>query len=188
MDKDELVPVESTEWYKNAKADMTPAKALKIIRTNARISQTCLASLLGMRLQNYNALEKGRIPITLKTAKKLATALGTSYTTFYKGNIPLTQNSPLSIVVSKPATATEPPVLFSVIGTDIPEALVSFLKTLYPGHVFMRDKHGNLIPLEGLYDHSQHRPRNNILLKERVKAGLTQGQLTKKGGTETDNR
>ncbi len=84
-----------------------------------------------------------------------------------------------TIVVSKPATATEPTILFSIVGPDIPEALIAFLKALYPEHVFTRDEHGALIPVEDVYDIlSKRLPPNDALRKERIKAGLTQEQLT----------
>jgi len=83
-DDEDLVPVESTDWYKKAKAKMTPAKALKIMRTNAGLTQKQLADKIGIAKQNYNSLERGSRPISMMMAKKLADALGTSYTMFYK--------------------------------------------------------------------------------------------------------
>lgn len=83
-DDEDLVPVENTDWYKKAKAKMTPAKALKIMRTNAGLTQKQLADKIGIAKQNYNSLERGSRPISMMMAKKLADALGTSYTMFYK--------------------------------------------------------------------------------------------------------
>lgn len=83
-DDEDLVPVESTDWYKKAKAKITPAKALKIMRTNAGLTQKQLADKIGIAKQNYNSLERGSRPISMMMAKKLADALGTSYTMFYK--------------------------------------------------------------------------------------------------------
>lgn len=83
-DDEDLVPVENTDWYKKAKAKMTPAKALKIMRTNAGLTQKQLADKIGIAKQNYNSLERGSRPISMMMAKKLADALGTTYTMFYK--------------------------------------------------------------------------------------------------------
>ena len=83
-DDEDLVAVESTDWYKKAKAKITPAKALKIMRTNAGLTQKQLADKIGIAKQNYNSLERGSRPISMMMAKKLADALGTSYTMFYK--------------------------------------------------------------------------------------------------------
>lgn len=83
-DDEELVAVEDTDWYKEADARMTPAKTLKIMRTNVGITQSQLADKVGIAKQNYNSLERGTRPISMMMAKKLADALGTSYTMFYK--------------------------------------------------------------------------------------------------------
>lgn len=83
-DDEDLVPVENTDWYKKAKAKMTPVKALKIMRTNAGLTQKQLADKIDIAKQNYNSLERGSRPISMMMAKKLADALGTSYTMFYK--------------------------------------------------------------------------------------------------------
>ena len=83
-DDEDLVAVEDTDWYDKAKSRMTPAKALKIMRTNAGLTQMKLAEKIGMAKQNYNALERGARPISMMVAKKLADALGTSYTMFYE--------------------------------------------------------------------------------------------------------
>lgn len=83
-DDEDLVAVEDTDWYKKAKAKMTPAKALKIMRTNAGLTQKQLADKIGIAKQNYNSLERGARPISMMMAKKLADALGTSYTMFYE--------------------------------------------------------------------------------------------------------
>lgn len=81
---EELVAVENTDWYKEAESRMTPAKTLKIMRTNAGLTQSQLAAKVGIAKQNYNSLERGTRPISMMMAKKLADALGTSYTMFYK--------------------------------------------------------------------------------------------------------
>lgn len=83
-DDEDLVAVEDADWYNKAKSRMTPAKALKIMRTNAGLTQMKLAEKIGMAKQNYNALERGARPISMMAAKKLADALGTSYTMFYE--------------------------------------------------------------------------------------------------------
>ena len=83
-DDEDLVAVEDTDWYKKAKAKITPAKALKIMRTNAGLTQKQLAEKIGIAKQNYNSLERGARPISMMMAKKLADALGTSYTMFYE--------------------------------------------------------------------------------------------------------
>ena len=83
-DDEDLVAVEDTDWYKKAKAKITPAKALKIMRTNAGLTQKQLAEKIGIAKQNYNSLERGARPISMMMAKKLADALGTSYPMFYE--------------------------------------------------------------------------------------------------------
>lgn len=83
-DDEELVAVEDTDWYKEAESRMTPAKTLKVMRTNAGLTQSQLAAKVGIAKQNYNSLERGTRPISMMMAKNLADALGTSYTMFYK--------------------------------------------------------------------------------------------------------
>ena len=83
-DDEELVAVEDTEWYKETEVRMTPAKTLKIMWTNAGLTQQQLADKIGIAKQNYNSLERGARPISMLMARKLAKALGTFYTMFYK--------------------------------------------------------------------------------------------------------
>ena len=47
-DDDALEPVEELGWYKKAKKRMNPAKALKIMRINAGLTQAQLAKKVGL--------------------------------------------------------------------------------------------------------------------------------------------
>lgn len=81
---DVLEPVEEMDWYKKAKKRIDPAKALKIMRVNAGLTQAQLAQKVGLAKQNYNSLERGARPISMLMSKKLADALGTSYLMFFR--------------------------------------------------------------------------------------------------------
>ena len=83
---DVLEPMEETDWYKKAKKRIDPAKALKIMRVNAGLTQAQLAQKVGLAKQNYNSLERGARPISMLMSKKLADALGTSYLMFFREN------------------------------------------------------------------------------------------------------
>ena len=83
---DVLEPVEEMDWYKKAKKRIDPAKALKIMRVNAGLTQAQLAQKVGLAKQNYNSLERGARPISMLMSKKLADALGTSYLMFFREN------------------------------------------------------------------------------------------------------
>ena len=83
-DDDVLEPVEGMDWYKKAKKRINPAKALKIMRVNAGLTQAQLAQKVGLAKQNYNSLERGARPISMLMSKKLADALGTSYLMFFR--------------------------------------------------------------------------------------------------------
>ena len=85
-DDDVLEPVEGMDWYKKAKKRIDPAKALKIMRVNAGLTQAQLAQKVGLAKQNYNSLERGGRPISMLMSKKLADALGTSYLMFFREN------------------------------------------------------------------------------------------------------
>ena len=85
-DDDVLEPVEGMDWYKKAKKRIDPAKALKIMRVNAGLTQAQLAKKVGLAKQNYNSLERGARPISMLMSKKLADALGTSYLMFFREN------------------------------------------------------------------------------------------------------
>ena len=85
-DDDVLEPVEGMDWYKKAKKRISPAKALKMMRVNAGLTQAQLAQKVGLAKQNYNSLERGARPISMLMSKKLADALGTSYLMFFREN------------------------------------------------------------------------------------------------------
>ncbi|MBR6125477.1 helix-turn-helix transcriptional regulator [Candidatus Saccharibacteria bacterium] len=74
------------DWYKKAKKRISPAKALKMMRVNAGLTQAQLAQKVGLAKQNYNSLERGARPISMLMSKKLADALGTSYLMFFREN------------------------------------------------------------------------------------------------------
>lgn len=76
----DYVNIFETGWYKKLHAKEKPGEALKILRIAAGLTQDQLAKKSGILKQNICAMEKGTRKITLKSAQKLATALGTSPT------------------------------------------------------------------------------------------------------------
>lgn len=89
----------------------------------------------------------------------------------------------MHIVVETPATQTSPPVSFQLAGTYIPEALIAFIKALYPGHVFVKDKYGDLVILKDIEGNTEVLPPHENLKIMRIKAGLSQTQLAERVGT-----
>ncbi len=79
---DEYEEVTETEWFKNIRKDMTPAKVLKLFRGRDRLTQAELAEKLGTNAQNVSGMERGIRAISITMAKKLGKIFGTNYRNF----------------------------------------------------------------------------------------------------------
>ncbi|MFA5183173.1 MAG: helix-turn-helix transcriptional regulator [Syntrophales bacterium] len=76
-DKNELVDVFETQWYKGVKEKMTPGTYLRIYRENRGLTQLQLSEALGgTPRQHISNMEHGRRSISLKMARKLSLLLG----------------------------------------------------------------------------------------------------------------
>jgi DNA-binding XRE family transcriptional regulator len=75
-DDDELVDVFETDWYKKISAEMTSGDRLHTRRFNAGLTQAELGEKTGFSRQRISDMERGRRPISLAAAQKLAAALG----------------------------------------------------------------------------------------------------------------
>lgn len=79
---DEYEEVTETEWFKNIRKDMTPAKVLKLFRGRDRLTQAELAEKLGTNAQNVSGMERGIRAISITMAKKRGKIFGTNYRNF----------------------------------------------------------------------------------------------------------
>ena len=76
--RNELVDVFGTQWYKDIKGKMTPRKYLRIYRENKGLTQIQLGNALGgIPRQHISNMENGHRAISLKVARNLSTLLGT---------------------------------------------------------------------------------------------------------------
>jgi len=76
---EEFVDARETDWYKEAKAGLTPGEALRIYRRNAGLTQEVLGKMLGdVPRQHISNMENGSRAISLDMARKLAKRLYTS--------------------------------------------------------------------------------------------------------------
>ena len=80
-DDDELEEATESDVYKQIKASMknTPDERLMLNRLRAGMTQKQLAEKCGIRRENISLMERGKRPIGLSVAKKLAKALGMDY-------------------------------------------------------------------------------------------------------------
>jgi antitoxin component HigA of HigAB toxin-antitoxin module len=70
---DEYVEATETDWYRNIQAQTTPGDAMRIYRENFGMTQAQLGEKLGnVPRQIVSNMERGRRPISLANAKKLA--------------------------------------------------------------------------------------------------------------------
>ena len=76
IDDDEFEDIDDWKYYKDLKSRLTPAKVLKIRRENAGLSQAALAEKCGIASANIALMEVGKRSIGIRSAKKLADALG----------------------------------------------------------------------------------------------------------------
>jgi DNA-binding XRE family transcriptional regulator len=82
---DQLVDVFKTDWYKHAKASLTPGKRLRIYRQIFKMTQSTLGSKLGsLPRQFISNMETGIRPISKKMALKLADIFEVSVDKFIK--------------------------------------------------------------------------------------------------------
>lgn len=70
------------DWYKQAKASLTPAKYLACDRFNANLTQKQLAESTGILQQHLSAMERGKRTIGKMNAQKLGKALHTDFTRY----------------------------------------------------------------------------------------------------------
>lgn len=68
--------IDEWDYYKEMKARLTPAAVLKIRRENAGLTQAALAEKCGIASANIALMEAGRRSIGIRSAKRLASALG----------------------------------------------------------------------------------------------------------------
>jgi DNA-binding XRE family transcriptional regulator len=80
---DQLVDVFKTDWYKRAKARLTPGKNLRIYRQNMKMTQADLGKKLGgLPKQFVSNMENGIRPISKNMALKLADIFDVSVAKF----------------------------------------------------------------------------------------------------------
>ncbi|MGR3319395.1 MAG: helix-turn-helix domain-containing protein [Candidatus Anammoxibacter sp.] len=72
-EKDDLVDIRDTNWYKKMKKKWKPGDSIKIYRTNFGYSQEKLGKLLeGIPRQNISAMENGKLAINKHVALQLS--------------------------------------------------------------------------------------------------------------------
>jgi DNA-binding XRE family transcriptional regulator len=82
-DDNELVDIFKTDWYRRAKARLTPGKSLRIYRQNAKMTKEELGQRLGgLPKQFVSNVENGIRPISKNMAMKLANIFKTSVARF----------------------------------------------------------------------------------------------------------
>jgi DNA-binding XRE family transcriptional regulator len=83
IEADELVDVFKTDWYKRAKARLTPGKNLRIYRQNMKMTQAALGKQLGGIPKLFvSNMENDIRPISKKMALKLAEVFEVSVAKF----------------------------------------------------------------------------------------------------------
>ena len=76
---EEFVDAKEADWYKEAKARLSPGESLQIYRQNRGLTQEALGRMLGgLPRQHISNMENGRRTISLEMAKKMAKLLRTS--------------------------------------------------------------------------------------------------------------
>ena len=84
IEDEELEDIDDWDFYAEMKARLTPAKALKIRRENAGLTQVQLAEKCGIAAANIALIETEKRSIGAQTAKKLAAALDCSVSDFIR--------------------------------------------------------------------------------------------------------
>jgi len=77
------MPVQDMNWYKEAKANMTPGNNLRVFRQMREMTQKELAERIGVSKQQICNMEGGRSPIGKKMAVRLGEALNRPYNNFF---------------------------------------------------------------------------------------------------------
>jgi DNA-binding XRE family transcriptional regulator len=80
--EDVYVDVENLDWFREFKANETPAGNLRFYRILDNLTKTQLAQKLGTTTQGVSGMERGTRPISRETAKKLAAIFRTSPVSF----------------------------------------------------------------------------------------------------------
>jgi DNA-binding XRE family transcriptional regulator len=75
--------VKDCDWYKEAKASLTPGYNLRVLRRMREMTQQELADKLGVSKQQVSNMESGRSPIGKKMAMRLGEALNRPYKNFF---------------------------------------------------------------------------------------------------------
>ena len=71
-DAEESVNAFKTDWYKKVKASAILGDVVSVHRYKASMTQKKLGELLGISTQNVSELERGKRPVSLAMARKLA--------------------------------------------------------------------------------------------------------------------
>jgi len=80
---DDYVNITTTDWYKQMKAEKTPADNMKIYRKIHKLTQAKLGEMLGnIPKQHISNMENGIRPISKITAKKLSKIFNVSVERF----------------------------------------------------------------------------------------------------------
>lgn len=80
---DDYVNITTTDWYKQMKAEKTPADNMKIYRKIHKLTQAKLGEMLGnIPKQHISNMENGTRPISKITAKKLSKIFNVSVERF----------------------------------------------------------------------------------------------------------
>ena len=80
---DEYVNITTSDWYKQMKAEKTPADNMKIYRKIHKLTQAKLGEMLGnIPKQHISNMENGIRPISKITAKKLSKIFNVSVERF----------------------------------------------------------------------------------------------------------
>jgi DNA-binding XRE family transcriptional regulator len=79
---DEAVPIDSDPWFQELRNSRTSGEVLWCYRDNAGLTLEELAEKSGIAKSHLSEMENNKRPIGLKTAKKLAQALGCDFRRF----------------------------------------------------------------------------------------------------------
>jgi DNA-binding XRE family transcriptional regulator len=83
IEEDQAVNVFETEWYRTVKANMKPGDYVRICREKKGWTQTELGMMLGgIPRQHVSNMERGVRPISLQTARKLASIFDAEISNF----------------------------------------------------------------------------------------------------------
>lgn len=81
-DDDEYVDCETSEWYKEMRANWHVGDTLQVRRKNRLLTQKQLSEMTGISVPNISAMENGKRNIGAKNARILATALNCDVSDF----------------------------------------------------------------------------------------------------------